>query len=58
MDVARPKPFMRAAASALPCARQKPCYSTWQSKAACTPAASWGPSFATAGVFGGLDPRL
>src|SRR6266704_2601480 len=40
---ARPKCFMKGAASRLPCARRKPCCSTWRSKAACIPAVNWPP---------------
>src|SRR5207237_2520644 len=39
-----PKCFMTAAASPFPCARRRPCCSTWRSKEACIPAASWLPS--------------
>src|SRR5258708_34688835 len=42
---ARPKYFMTAVASRFPYARRRPCLSTWRSKAACIPAASWQPYY-------------
>src|SRR6266699_77506 len=38
---ARPKSFMTAAASPLPCAKRRPCCSTWRSRGACIKGASW-----------------
>src|SRR2546421_342988 len=40
---ARPKCLMTAVVSPLPCARRRPCCSTWRSKAVCIRAASWPP---------------